>query len=60
MGQYDSFHIKYHESQLHINQDNPAESITYDRAVGVKQKKDEKFPVIASITTSCKVTEILS
>ena len=55
--QYDSFH-SYYESQLNPNQDNEAESIPYDQQVGVKQNKDEEFPVIASITTGCRVSAL--
>ena len=40
---------------MDINQDNPSESITYDHQTTVKQNEDENFPLIASITTGCKV-----
>ena len=55
--QYDHFH-EYYESQMRTNQDDPGEKITYDYRVGVEQNKDQQFPVIASITSGCRVRHV--
>jgi len=52
-GQHDSFH-HYHSDQMVASQAKPSESITYDRAVTVEHG-EHNFPVIASITTGCRV-----
>ena len=56
MGDYEHFH-HYHESQLRTSQDNPSESLTYDRAVNSKQ---DEFPLIASISTGCRVSSFIA
>ena len=59
VGDYDYFH-DYHESQLRTSQDNPSESLTYDRAVNGEQEEDEQFPLIASISTGCRVSSFIA